>query len=81
MGMWHSHNRCIWGLVRRHEGKIPHESVTCRLEDNTKTDPKEVRWERLDWIHLAQDRDYRSAVVSTVMNLRVPGSMGNFLTS
>jgi hypothetical protein len=25
----------------------------------------------MDWIDLAQDRDYRRAVVNTVMNLRV----------
>jgi hypothetical protein len=28
--------------------------------------------EGLDWIHLTQGRDRRRAVVSTVMNIRVP---------
>jgi hypothetical protein len=26
-------------------------------EDNIKTDVKELAWERVDWIHLAQDWD------------------------
>jgi hypothetical protein len=33
----------------------------------------EIGWEGvMDWIHLAQDRDQRRAVVNTVMNLRFP---------
>jgi hypothetical protein len=34
----------------------------------------------MDWIDMAQDRD-RWAVVSAVMNLRVPKYAGNFLTN
>jgi len=30
------------------------------------------RWEGVDWIHLAQDRDQWWALVNMVMNLRVP---------
>jgi hypothetical protein len=33
---------------------------------------KEKRWEGVDWIHLAEDRDKWRAVVNTVMNLRIP---------
>jgi hypothetical protein len=33
---------------------------------------REVGWEVVDWVHLAQDRDQRQAAVNTVMNLRVP---------
>jgi len=29
-------------------------------------------WEGVDWVHLAQDRDEWTAVVNTVMNLRLP---------
>jgi hypothetical protein len=32
----------------------------------------EIGWGGMDWIYLAQDRDQWSALVNTVMNLRVP---------
>jgi hypothetical protein len=35
-------------------------------------DLQEVGWEGMDWIDMAQDRDRWQALVSTVMNLRVP---------
>jgi hypothetical protein len=35
-------------------------------------DIREMEWEGLDWINVAQDRDKLRAVVNTVMNLRVP---------
>jgi len=35
-------------------------------------DLRDVGWEGVDWIHLAQDMDQWRAVVNTVMNLRVP---------
>jgi hypothetical protein len=34
-------------------------------------DLREIGWEEVDWIRLAQDRDQWRAVVSAVMNLRV----------
>jgi hypothetical protein len=42
-------------------------------------DLREIRWEGLDWIDLAQDRDKWCAVVNTVMNLGVPKKCGEFL--
>jgi hypothetical protein len=42
---------------------------------------RETGWEGVVWIHLAQDRDQWRARVSTVMNLRFPQKMENFLTS
>jgi hypothetical protein len=35
-------------------------------------DLKEIVLEDVDWIYVAQDRDYWWAVVNTVMKLRVP---------
>jgi hypothetical protein len=39
---------------------------------------KEVGWEGVDWMPLAQDRDQWRAFVNTVMNLRLNKS-GKFL--
>jgi hypothetical protein len=33
---------------------------------------REIGWEDVDWIHLAEDRDQWRALVNTVMNLWVP---------
>jgi hypothetical protein len=44
-------------------------------------DLREIGWEVLDYMHLAQDRGQRWAVVNTVMNFRVPYKEGNLLTS
>jgi hypothetical protein len=39
------------------------------LEDNIKMDLREVGWDVMDWIDLAQDKDQWRARVKTVMNL------------
>jgi hypothetical protein len=41
-------------------------------EDNIKMDLRAIGWGGMDWIHLAEDRDQWRALVSTVMNFRVP---------
>jgi hypothetical protein len=35
-------------------------------------DLKEIWWEGVDWIHLAQDKDKWRAPMNTVMSLQVP---------
>jgi hypothetical protein len=40
--------------------------------DNIKMDLREIGWDGMDWIDVAQDRDQWKALVNTVMNLRVP---------
>jgi len=41
---------------------------------------RKVGWESVDWIPLAQDKEEWQAVVNTVMNLRIPRKMENFLS-
>jgi hypothetical protein len=59
-------------LVGKPEGRRRLGRPRRRWEDNIKMDLREVGWEGIDWIDLAQDRDGWRAVVYTVMNLRVP---------
>jgi hypothetical protein len=40
--------------------------------DNIKMDLREIGWDGMDWIDLAQDMDQGRALVSTVINLQVP---------
>jgi hypothetical protein len=39
--------------------------------ENIKIDLREIAWGGMDWIDVAQDREWR-ALVNTVMNFRVP---------
>jgi hypothetical protein len=68
-------------LVGKSEGKRPLGRPRHRWEDNIKMDLQEVACRGMDWIKLAQDMDRWWALVNAVMNLRVPHSAGNFLTS
>jgi hypothetical protein len=59
-------------LVEKGEGKRPLGRPRRRCVDNIKVDLREIGWDGMDWIKLAQDRDQWRALVNTVMNLRVP---------
>jgi hypothetical protein len=59
-------------LVGKPEKKRPLGRPRRRWVDNIKVDLREIGWDGLDWIDLAQDRDRWRALVNTVMNLRVP---------
>ena len=54
------------------EGKRSLGRPRRRWEDNIKMDLQEVGTGCADWMALAQDRDRWRALVSTVMNFRVP---------
>jgi hypothetical protein len=58
--------------VGKPEGKRPLGRSRRRWVDNIKMDLREIGWDGMDWIDLAQDRDQWRALVITVMNLRVP---------
>ena len=59
-------------LVGKLEGKRPLGRPRRRWEDNTKKDLQEVGRVCGDLMELAEDRDRWRALVSTVMNFRVP---------
>jgi hypothetical protein len=59
-------------LMRKPERKRPLGRHRLRWEDNIKMDLQEVGCGGMDWIDLAQDRDMWLALVTAVMNLRVP---------
>jgi hypothetical protein len=45
-----------------------------RWEDNIKADLREIGWDGVDWIDVAQDRDQWRALVNTVMNHKMLGN-------
>jgi hypothetical protein len=59
-------------LVGKPEGKRPLGRPRRRWVDNIKMDLREIGWNGMDWIKLAQDKDQWRALVNTVMNLWVP---------
>jgi len=63
-------------LVGKPEEKRPLGRPRRRWEDNIKRDLQEVIGGCGDWMELAQDRDRWRALVSMLMNLRVPKMRG-----
>jgi len=59
-------------LVGKPERKKPLGKLWRRWEDNIKMDLQEVGFGGMDWIELAQDRNRWRALLTAVMNLRVP---------
>jgi hypothetical protein len=57
-------------LVGESEGKRPLRRPRCRWEDGIRMDLLEIG-RGVEWIQLAQDRDWWRAFVNTVMNLWV----------
>jgi hypothetical protein len=54
-------------------------TVSMEYEDNIKMDLKKLVFHGVDWTELIQDKDQWRVVVNTVLNLRVPGKVQNFL--
>jgi hypothetical protein len=68
----------IRNKVGKPEGKRPLGRPRRRWVDNIKMDLREIGWDGVDWIELAQDRDQWRALVNTVMNLKVPYNCWEF---
>jgi hypothetical protein len=73
---WAEHVARIWEkmnayrlLVGKSEGKRPLGRPRCRWVDNIRMDLGEVGWGDVDWISLAQDRNWWRALVNSVLNL------------
>jgi hypothetical protein len=61
-------------LVGKAEGKRPQGRTRRRWVENIRMDLREIGWDGMDWIDLAQDRDQWRALVNT-------GNAGKFLSS
>jgi hypothetical protein len=59
-------------FVEKPEGKGPLRRPRGRWVDNIKMDLGGIGWDDVDWIGLAEDEDQWRALVSAVMNLRIP---------
>jgi hypothetical protein len=59
-------------LVGKPEDKRPLGKPRHSWVDNIKMDLREIGWDGMDWINLAQDRDQWRALANMVLNLQVP---------
>jgi hypothetical protein len=66
-------------LVGKPQGKRPLGRPRHRWEDGIRMDLREIGWESVEWIQLAQDRGRWQAVVNTMMHLRVLASRSYLL--
>jgi hypothetical protein len=59
-------------LVGKCEGKKFPGGLRHKWKDTIRMDLREIVWETVGWIHVAQDSDQQQAFVNMVMNLQVP---------
>jgi hypothetical protein len=59
-------------LVSKTEWTRPLGRPRRRWVENVKRNLKQTERQRVDWIHLAQERDHWRALANTAMNLRFP---------
>jgi hypothetical protein len=58
-------------LVGKPERERPLGRYRHKWKDSIRMDLRETRWEHVDWIDLAEDRDQQQALVNMVVNLQV----------
>jgi hypothetical protein len=63
-------------LVEKHEGKTPLGRPRCRWKDNIKIELKEIEWEDMDCINVAQVSEKWHAHLNLVIKFRVPKNVG-----
>jgi hypothetical protein len=68
-------------LVEKPERKRPLGRPRHRWGHNIKMNLREIGWDGVDWINMAQDTDQSRALVNTVLKLRVPYNAGKFLSA
>lgn len=66
-------------LVVKTKGKRPLGKPVLGLKGNMKTDLKEIRWEDMDWIYLAENVDNWQALINVTVELLVSYIAANFL--
>jgi hypothetical protein len=62
----------LQNVVGKSEGMRPLRRPRCKWGGSIRIDLREIWWEGMYWIHLAQDRDQWWAFVNMVMNNWVP---------
>jgi hypothetical protein len=68
-------------LVGIPKGKRPLGRSRCRRVENIKMGLRDIGWDGMDWIDLAQNRDQWRALVNTLMNLQVPQKLLSICTN
>jgi hypothetical protein len=68
-------------FVGKPQGKRRRRRPRRKWKDNLRLDLREIGWDGVDRIPLAQDGDQWRVLVHTVMNFRVAYKAGNFSTS
>jgi hypothetical protein len=64
--------------VGKPEGKKPLGRPSRRWVDNIKIDLREIGWDGMEWVDLAQDGDQWRALGNMVMTLQVHKILHNF---
>jgi hypothetical protein len=61
-------DKVIQNLVGKHEGKRPFGRPRCRQAFYIRMDLREIGWEGVDGMHLAQDKDQWRGLLNTAIN-------------